>query len=40
MATGPDLTGLSDAELRVIELDGNEQLNELALRIAKVKSAP
>jgi hypothetical protein len=39
MTTGPDLSGLSDAELRAIELADNEKLNELALRIAIVKSA-
>ena len=34
MTTGPDLSGLSDAELRAIELAADEKLNELALRIA------
>ena len=37
MTTGPDLSGLSDAELRAIELADNEKLNELALRIGRVK---
>ena len=39
MGTGPDLSGLSDAELRSIELADNETLNELVLRIGRVKSA-
>ena len=39
MSSGPDLSGLSDAELRAIELVDNETLNELALRIGRVKSA-
>ena len=39
MTTGPDLSGLSDAELRAIELADNEKLNKLALRIGRVKSA-
>jgi hypothetical protein len=38
MSPGPDLSGLSDAELRAIELGDNEQLNELARRIGRVKS--
>jgi hypothetical protein len=38
MSTGPDLGGLSDAELRAIELADNEKLNELAKRIGGVKS--
>ena len=38
MSTSPDLSGLSDAELRAIELADNEKLNELALRIGRVKS--
>ena|SRR6516165_1982787 len=37
MSSGPDLSGLSDAELRAIELADNEKLNELALRIGRVK---
>ena len=38
MSTGPDLSGLSDAELRAIELADNEKLNELARRIGRVRS--
>ena len=38
MTTGPDLSSLSEAELRAIELGSNEQLNELALRLGRVKS--
>jgi hypothetical protein len=38
MTTGPDLSGLSDAELRVIELGNNERLTELYLCISKLKS--
>jgi hypothetical protein len=33
MSSGPDLSGLSDTELRAIELADDETLNELALRI-------
>jgi len=39
MTTGPDLSGLSEGELRAIDLADDAQLNELALRIAKVKSS-
>ena len=38
MGTGPDLSGLSEAELRAIELADHEKLNELALRIGRVRS--
>ena len=38
MTTGPDLSRLSDAELRAIELGDNKQLNERARRIGWVKS--
>ena len=38
MSTSPDLSGLSDAELRAIELADNEKLNELARRIGRVES--
>jgi hypothetical protein len=33
MTSGPDVSSLSDDELRAIELGSNEQLNELAMRI-------
>lgn len=39
LTAGPDLKGLSDAELKAIELGSPEQLNELALRIGQLKSA-
>ena len=38
MSAGPDLSQLSDNELRAIELSDDVQLNELPLRIAKPKS--
>jgi hypothetical protein len=37
MSSGPDLSQLSDSELRAIELSDDVQLNELALRMAKLK---
>ena len=39
MSSGPDLSNLSDAEPRAIELGNDQQLNELALRIGKLKAA-
>jgi len=38
MSSGPDLSQLSDNELRAIELCDDEQLNDLARRIGKLKS--
>ena len=39
MTSGPDLSNLSEAELRAIELGNDQQLNELALRIGELKTA-
>jgi hypothetical protein len=39
MSSGPDLSQLSENELRAIELASPDQLNELARRIGKLKSA-
>ena len=38
MSSGPDLSQLSDNELRAIELCDDEQLNDLTRRIGKLKS--
>ena len=39
MTSGPDLSNLSEAELRAIELGDHQRLNELALGIGKLKAA-
>ena len=39
MQSPPDLSGLSEAELKTIELGSDAQLDALALRIGRLKSA-
>ena len=39
MTSGPDLSNLSEVELRAVELGDDQQLNELALRIGTLKAA-
>ena len=38
MQSPPDLSGLSEAELKTIELGSDAQLDELASRISQLKS--
>ena len=39
MTSGPDLSNLSEVELRAVELGDDQQLNDLACTIGKVKAA-